>query len=514
MKKLTNAFAKRQPKQFFAAIIALVSLYFSSLFMLNGSGKQIEIQDVLLLSALILIFNASRKAFYAVIIPIAVAYTLYAPVGMMFGEPNYQYLASVLATNLAEGSEFLQQIPLQYYLMAIAIVPLLLLFRYLSQRFQLKFYKNKTLLCFILFFALVNQSPFSFFHQFFAAAAQVKDELVRLNQFQLESRWGASQFNGKYKNYVLVIGESVRRDYMHAYGYPIENTPFMESTNGIVVEGLESAGSNTIASLRLMLTKPDKQRWAPDYSLNLIDLIKSAGVKTYWLSNQGFFGQFDTPITAIADLNDEHYFIAKNDSISNDSSDLQLIEPFKQILQQPSDKAKFIVVHLYGSHPKACDRIKDYQNIAPVTNKKYQYLSCYVSSIRKTDQVLQQLYQALQQQYQQQQQSFSMIYFADHGLAHKTINNEILFFNNAGSPLHHDVPLFMTASDSQQHQQCSSFKSGLNFTEAIANWMEIKNQQVSTQFNLFDCKNDSDDYGLKQRLPKTKLDPAIDIRNK
>src|SRR5699024_7327957 len=97
---------------------------------------------------------------------------------------------------------------------------------------------------------------------------------------------------------------------------------------------------------------------------------------------------------------------------------------------------------------------------------------------------------------------------------HKTINNEILFFNNAGSPLHHDVPLFMTASDSQQHQQCSSFKSGLNFTEAIANWMEIKNQQVSTQFNLFDCKNDSDDYGLKQRLPKTKLDPAIDIRNK
>ncbi|ERF78903.1 phosphoethanolamine transferase [Gallibacterium anatis] len=510
MKKLTNAFAKLQPKQFFAAIIALASLYFSSLFMLNGSGKQIEIQDVLLLSALILIFNASRKAFYAVIIPIAVAYTLYAPVGMMFGEPNYQYLASVLATNLAEGSEFLQQIPLQYYLMAIAIVPLLLLFRYLSQRFQLKFYKNKTLLCFILFFALVNQSPFSFFHRFFAAATQVKDELVRLNQFQLESRWGASQFNGKYKNYVLVIGESVRRDYMHAYGYPIENTPFMESTNGIVVEGLESAGSNTIASLRLMLTKPDKQRWAPDYSLNLIDLIKSAGVKTYWLSNQGFFGQFDTPITAIADLNDEHFFIAKNDSISNDSSDLQLIEPFKQILQQPSDKAKFIVVHLYGSHPKACDRIKDYQNIAPVTNKKYQYLSCYVSSIRKTDQVLQQLYQALQQQ----QQSFSMIYFADHGLAHKTINNEILFFNNAGSPLHHDVPLFMTASDSQQHQQCRSFKSGLNFTEAIANWMEIKNQQVSTQFNLFDCKNDSDDYGLKQRLPKTKLDPAIDIRNK
>ncbi|WP_066113170.1 phosphoethanolamine transferase [Gallibacterium salpingitidis] len=514
MKRFSSLFQLSQLKQLFIIIIALTALYFSALFMLMGSGKEIEIQDVLLLSALILIFNASLIAFYAVILPIAIAYTLYTPVGLMFGEPNYQYLASVLATNVAEGVEFLQQIPLKYYAMAVAIIPLLLLFRYLSQRFQLKFYRNKTLLCLILFFALVNQTPFAFFRTFFIAANQVKDELFKLNQFQVENEWGPAKFSGKYKNYVLVIGESARRDYLHAYGYPIENTSFIEKTNGILVDGLESAGSNTIASLRLMLTKPDTKRWAPNYSLSLIDLIKAAEVRTYWISNQGFFGEFDTPVTAIADLNDEKYFIANNDSIRNNSSDFQLLEPFKQVLQQQTDQAKFIVLHLYGSHPKACDRIRDYKNIAPVKNRKYHYLSCYVSSIKKTDEVLAQVYQALQQQYQATHQPFTMIYFADHGLAHKTIDGEILFFNNAGSPLHHDVPLFMTASDSQQHIKCKSFKSGLNFTEAIANWIGITNEKVSPEFDLFNCKDDPDDYGLKERLPKTKLDPAIDIRGK
>lgn len=28
----------------------------------------------------------------------------------------------------------------------------------------------------------------------------------------------------KYDYYVLVIGESARRDYFHAYGYPVKNT--------------------------------------------------------------------------------------------------------------------------------------------------------------------------------------------------------------------------------------------------------------------------------------------------
>ncbi|MCV5527056.1 hypothetical protein OFN18_33855, partial [Escherichia coli] len=76
--------------------------------------------------------------------------------------------------------------------------------------------------------------------------------------------------------------------------------PFMSRANGYLIDGLMSGGTNTVASLRLMLTKPNVDRWEPNYSLNIIDLIKSAGIETYWISNQGYFGKYDTPISAIA----------------------------------------------------------------------------------------------------------------------------------------------------------------------------------------------------------------------
>ncbi|MEX5852435.1 sulfatase-like hydrolase/transferase [Providencia huaxiensis] len=82
---------------------------------------------------------------------------------------------------------------------------------------------------------------------------------------------------------------------MNAYGYPIKNTPFISKTNGVIVEGLTSGGTNTVASLRIMLTQSQKDEWLPNYGLNFVDLAKSAGYKVYWLSNQGFLGEFDTP---------------------------------------------------------------------------------------------------------------------------------------------------------------------------------------------------------------------------
>ncbi|WP_369678679.1 sulfatase-like hydrolase/transferase [Pasteurella multocida] len=42
----------------------------------------------------------------------------------------------------------------------------------------------------------------------------------------IEPDWKIQSVNSKYDNYVLVIGESMRADYMSLYGYPIETTPF------------------------------------------------------------------------------------------------------------------------------------------------------------------------------------------------------------------------------------------------------------------------------------------------
>ncbi|WP_239505923.1 sulfatase-like hydrolase/transferase, partial [Proteus mirabilis] len=173
--------------------------------------------------------------------------------------------------------------------------------------------------------------------------------MSKLNELKKDSNWKAvSSFNPQYNTYVLIIGESARRDYHHAYGYPINNTPFMSSSNGVLIDGLVSGGTNTISSLRLMLTKPNTTNWEPDYSLNFIDLAKSAGIKTYWLSNQGFLGDSDTPISAIASKSDSKFFTKSGGYNSNNTSDFALIKKVEDVVKEHDDEHKLIVIHLYG----------------------------------------------------------------------------------------------------------------------------------------------------------------------
>ncbi|MEM8348859.1 hypothetical protein Q4R91_00005, partial [Morganella morganii] len=109
-----------------------------------------------------------------------------------------------------------------------------------------------------------------------------------------------------------------------------------------------------------------------------------------------------------------------------------------------------------------------------------------------------------------------MIYFSDHGLIHNEIDGKIYLNNSQVSKLHYEIPLFMTSSDATEHKACKSFKSGLNFTNGIAGWLGIKNEHLQSDYSLFDCQDDPDDYGLQEKIKNfpAELDPAIDIRGK
>nr|EKV2884719.1 hypothetical protein [Proteus mirabilis] len=60
--------------------------------------------------------------------------------------------------------------------------------------------------------SLIDQSPFSFFRNIITSGQKVKEELVKLNSFDKENRWGNTRLtnNSKYDDYILVIGESAR----------------------------------------------------------------------------------------------------------------------------------------------------------------------------------------------------------------------------------------------------------------------------------------------------------------
>ncbi|MCP4954657.1 MAG: phosphoethanolamine transferase [Photobacterium aquimaris] len=499
-------------------IVPLIFLTISSYLMYKGAGFAISKTHIVAMMLLVIFANSSKKAFYFIIIPIVLVYMIYAPIGFTFGKASYQYIASLFTTDYSETSEFMGQIPLENWFYTLAILISMLLFRITTQKFNINYTRNKTFLIIAIIALTFKQGPFDYFKNLKNSSMEVKHELTRLNTMKQESHWGKSTLTNKsnYDTYVLVIGESMRRDYLHTYGYPVNNTPFMDSAKGVVINGLEAGGTNTIASLRLMLTKANTKTWQPNYALNFIELAKSAGFKTYWLSNQGYLGTYDTPVTSIATQSDYTYFTKYGAYDSANTSDYLLLSKLKSILQtKPEKQKRLIVLHIYGSHPSACDRIDDFnKKVITVSSNKYKYLACYVNSIAKTDDFLSKTYSLLENNYKKDDDTFSLVFFADHGLSHRMIDNQILFNNNRVSKYHYNVPLMKFSSDDTQHIKYNAFKSGLNFTDGLAYWMGINNPNITPNMDLFSSKSMTNDYGLHNKLKNTVDDPAIDIRGK
>ncbi|WP_162505626.1 sulfatase-like hydrolase/transferase [Candidatus Arsenophonus triatominarum] len=139
-----------------------------------------------------------------------------------------------------------------------------------------------------------------------------------------------------FNTYVVVIGESARRDFMHAYGFPINNTPFMNSANGILFTHYISAGATTQHSLINSLSIP------PKIANNIISLAKKRGFMTYWLSNQGAVGFNDTPVAAIGKKADYSVFLKKgNFSDSRASNDAELLPEIAKAINSSQQKKSY-----------------------------------------------------------------------------------------------------------------------------------------------------------------------------
>ena len=106
---------------------------------------------------------------------------------------------------------------------------------------------------------------------------------------------------------IFIIGESASRDYMHAYtpGFPYEDTPWLESMASrdgfLIYQNVYSSWTQTVPVLERALTEKSQYNDKEFYeSASILDVAKKIGYKTYWFSNQGRYGQFDSAITMVA----------------------------------------------------------------------------------------------------------------------------------------------------------------------------------------------------------------------
>ncbi len=297
----------------------------------------------------------------------------------------------------------------------------------------------------------------------------------------IEPDWKIQSVNSKYDNYVLVIGESMRADYMSLYGYPIETTPFLKRTRGIVFTNYISSAPNTQPSL--LHSFYDKNNYEIKPNNNIINLANSAGFDTYWISNQGVLGNHDTVASRIGFLAKHHIFTKKGGYDDSETRDLKLLEYFDEyLLEIDNSKKNLFVFHLMGSHPSFCMRLNSLPEIYFIN----QDMTCYLETFKQTDLFLERLIARLEKL-----GSYSVIYFSDHGLQHYNTRKDKLSLH-VGNEYQESfsVPLVKISSDDLKQIKIDARRSGMFFLNAFSEWLGIDEESLKLPYLFF--SNDVD----------------------
>ncbi|STR18385.1 Phosphoethanolamine transferase CptA [Janthinobacterium lividum] len=255
--------------------------------------------------------------------------------------------------------------------------------------------------------------------------------LAELGQKSSSFRFGAHQQqpDTSPEVVVMVIGESSRYDRWSLNGYERDTNPLLKQESNLVpLADVITAVSATRLSVPVIISrKPATQSLKDGFSeKSFLTAYKEAGFKTYWLSNQISFGQFDTPVSVFAKEADVVQFLNLGGFTNSSNFDQILFDPFKNALADPAPK-KLIVLHTLGSHwnysqryPKSFDKWQPslFGVDKPVytdTAIKPQLNNSYDSSILYTDWFLSNVIGMLKDDGQRTALRSSLVYVADHG---------------------------------------------------------------------------------------------------
>lgn len=458
--------------------------------------------------ALLISYSLIYKRFYRFcVFPIVVLLAVYFPIGCNFGLPNAGQIVSALNTDILEAREFFSLIPTWQFVVPWLICGALVLSHWVVLKLKIKFFTDPVYVLIVLVAIVYFAGDLRFFTQ---GTRYTKEVIVGLKQMRevksVESVWKVTSVNPKYKNYVLVVGESNRRDYMHAYGYPVDNTPFMES-KGWLLDGFTAVADYTIPSLQKDLTLTKKEEEV-NYSTNVVDLANLSGFETYWFSNQGHIDNKNTPITMLADRALHKTWIKSGNRSVENTSDLELLPLMREALSKKVQKNRFFVLHLMGSHSSVCERIHSPFSVPIPKKLGVQDAYCYEVSMRQTDNFLEELDKILKEN----GETYSLIYFADHGVSHNTIRGKFVMNHAYPANHHRDIPLYRVSSDDVQLNRVTARRFANNLTEGVSAWLGVTTEQLPTPRDLFRTESDPDEYGILPMLAKRRNDPPIDVR--
>ncbi|MDO4707430.1 MAG: sulfatase-like hydrolase/transferase [Porphyromonadaceae bacterium] len=356
---------------------------------------------------------------------------------------------NILATNPSEATEFMSVIPPSYLLQPLGVgLILLYLCGFLLRRSMERSKRPKrrtALLCYII--PLILAIPAQLYFTLKAGSYNFMSPIERIYHGTMDSKRNGeevAQMLAKLRtadvgevhasnlgkiNVVLIMGESLRRDYMQCYGYPVRNTPHIDSMvrDGSIVlfSNVTAPAPSTVDAVKgnISLHSLECQGDWAEYP-TLMSLLSKAGYYTYWVSNQEKQGGFVMPVAAIAETADSTKYIKLRTSSDWAAAYDEEVIPHLLHLQEVNQPL-MQVVHLMGSHtafpqryPKAYDHFtsKDLPDQTPdgTPRRKGQTedlnLAQYLNTIIYNDKVVADIMTSFRGE------PALVIYTADHGL--------------------------------------------------------------------------------------------------
>ncbi|EFS1855623.1 phosphoethanolamine transferase CptA [Salmonella enterica] len=288
---------------------------------------------------------------------------------------------------------------------------------------------------------------------------------------------------------VLVIGESTQRGRMSLYGYPRETTPELDALHktdpGLTVfNNVVTSRPYTIEILQQALTFADEKN--PDWYLtkpSLMNMMKQAGYKTFWITNQQTMTARNTMLTVFSKQTDKQFYMNQQRTQSAREYDSNVLAPFKAVLADPAPK-KFIIVHLLGTHIKYKFRYPENQgkfdgktdHVPPgLSSDELESYNDYDNANLYNDYVV----ASLIKDYKATDPNGFLLYFSDHGEEvydtppHKTQGR------NEDSPTRHmyTVPFLLWTSEKWQAAHPRDFSQDVDrkysSSELIHTWSDL-----------------------------------------
>ncbi|CAI8851792.1 sulfatase-like hydrolase/transferase [Kosakonia quasisacchari] len=447
-------------------------------------------------SGMLLLLNTGKGVYQCLVLLLTVAGALYAPVGIIYGYPDINVTGSLMYTNSREAHEFLGNIPLTAWLLSFSVVvsgiAAVLSSLYVSKDRVRTRRGNRWL--FILFLVPALWSPVRqgqllssglpevrFIHDAYTSYQAVRDSSQHFARIiSTGSIWKPESLPGQRDTYILVIGESARRDYLHAFGGQYPNTPWLDNAPATLFTNYESAGPSTVLSLTSTLAR--RQGNVVELNNNVIALASRAGFETWWLSNQGKKGHFDSPVALIGENAGHVQFIKSTSSDDRQySPDDQLLPMLEQALTSGRGK-KLIILHLMGSHPQACVRTANRYDI----DVGAKDISCYIKSIAMTDQLLGQI----QGMAEREGGNWSMMYFSDHGLSYVNKNTSGAYLTHGDkSRENYNVPFFIIDKNQTTRTVITVQRSGFDFLKMFSQWLKIRDPQIAQTCDMISTQD-------------------------